>query len=88
MITDGILLVFQGLINIILSPLSIINISVDFISSITLVTQFLQIVSYILPWSNLMPLITLIITLSLFRIAVALVKLVVEFIPFMEGVLC
>ncbi len=83
MITDGILLVFQGLINIILSPLSIINISVDFISSITLVTQFLQIVSYILPWSNLMPLITLIITLSLFRIAVALVKLVVEFIPFM-----
>lgn len=83
MITDGILLVFQGLINIILSPLSIINISVDFISNITLVTQFLQIVSYILPWSNLMPLITLIITLSLFRIAVALVKLVVEFIPFM-----
>lgn len=83
MITDGILLVFQGLINIILSPLSIINISVDFISNITLVTQFLQIVSYILPWSNLMLLITLIITLSLFRIAVALVKLVVEFIPFM-----
>lgn len=83
MITDGILLVFQGLINIILSPLSIINISVDFISNITPVTQFLQIVVYILPWSNLMPLITLIITLSLFRIAVALVKLVVEFIPFM-----
>lgn len=83
MITDGILLVFQGLINIILSPLSIINISVDFISNITSVTQFLQIVAYILPWSNLMPLITLIITLSLFRIAVALVKLVVEFIPFM-----
>lgn len=83
MITDGILLVFQGLINIILSPLSIINISVDFISNITPVTQFLQIVAYILPLSNLMPLITLIITLSLFRIAVALVKLVVEFIPFM-----
>lgn len=83
MITDGILLVFQGLINIILSPLSIINISVDFISNITPVTQFLQIVAYILPWSNLIPLITLIITLSLFRIAVALVKLVVEFIPFM-----
>lgn len=83
MITDGILLVFQGLINIILSPLSIINISVDFILNITPVTQFLQIVAYILPWSNLMPLITLIITLSLFRIAVSLVKLVVEFIPFM-----
>ena len=83
MITDGILLVFQGLINIILSPLSIINISVDFISNITTVTQFLQIVAYILPWPNLMPLITLIITLSLFRIAVSLVKLVVEFIPFM-----
>ena len=83
MITDGNLLVFQGLINIILSPLSIINISVDFISNITPVTQFLQIVAYILPLSNLMPLITLIITLSLFRIAVALVKLVVEFIPFM-----
>lgn len=83
MITDGILLVFQGLINIILSPLSIINISVDFISNITPVIQFLQIVAYILPLSNLMPLITLIITLSLFRIAVALVKLVVEFIPFM-----
>ena len=83
MIVDGILLVFQGLVNLILAPLSVINIGVDLVSSIPYVTQFLQIVVYVLPWSNLMPLITLIIALSLFRIAVALVKLVVEFIPFM-----
>ena len=83
MIVDGILLVFQGLVNLILAPLSVINIDVDLVSSIPYVTQFLQIVVYVLPWSNLMPLITLIIALSLFRIAVALVKLVVEFIPFM-----
>ena len=83
MIVDGILLVFQGLVNLILAPLSVINIGVDLVSSIPYVTQFLQIVVYVLPWSNLMPLITLIIALCLFRIAVALVKLVVEFIPFM-----
>lgn len=83
MITDGILLVFQGLLNIVLAPLSIVNIGIDLVSSIPYVGQFLQVVAYMLPWSNLMPLITLIITLSLFRIAVALIKLVIEFIPFM-----
>ena len=61
MIVDGILLVFQGLVNLILAPLSVINIGVDLVSSIPYVTPFLQIVVYVLPWSNLMPLITLII---------------------------
>lgn len=39
MIVDGILLVFQGVLNILLAPLTILNIGVDLISSIPYVTQ-------------------------------------------------
>ncbi len=82
MIVDGILLVFQGVLNILLAPLTILNIGVDLISSIPYVTQFLQVVAYILPWSNLLPLIVVIISICMFRISLSFVKLILNFIPF------
>ena len=82
MIVDLFLLVLQGVLNIILLPLTVINISVDFASSIPVITQFLQVVAYVLPWSNLLPLITLVVALGFFRIAIALVKVINEIIPF------
>lgn len=71
MILDLVLLVFQGLLNILLLPFTIINITIDLVSGIPLIVQFLQVVAYILPWSNILPLILLVIAIFVFRIAVA-----------------
>ena len=82
MIVDLFLLVLQGVLNILLLPLGVVNIAVDFFASIPFITQFLQVVAYILPWSNLLPLIGIIVGLFIFRIAVSLVRTVVDVIPF------
>ena len=79
MIINGILLVFQGIINVLLSPLSILSVGVDFLSSITVVQQFLQVVAYLFPWSYILPLITFIVSVFVFRIAMSIVKLILDF---------
>lgn len=83
MISDLILIVFQGILNVLLLPLTVFNIAVDFVSSIPVVVDFLQIAAYILPWSNILPLILLVIALSGFRITLSLVKTFLSFIPFL-----
>lgn len=83
MITNAILLVFQGVLNIILAPLAVINIGIDLIASVPVITSFINVVAYVMPWDNILPLIILIITMFGFRIVVALIRLIVEFIPFM-----
>lgn len=81
MITNGILLVFQGILNILLLPLSALNVTIDFIGSIPIVTQFLQVVAYVLPWDNLKPLIIFTIAMFTFRAVLSLIKLIWHFIP-------
>ena len=83
MIGDLILIVFQGILNVLLLPVTVFNIAVDFVSSIPVVVDFLQIAAYILPWSNILPLILLVIALSGFRITLSLVKAFLSFIPFL-----
>ena len=85
MITNAILLVFQGVLNVLLAPLTIVNIGVDLVSSIPSIADFVNIVCYILPMDNLLPLITLTIALFIFRIALAVVRVVKGFIPTMGG---
>lgn len=80
MIIDGVLLVFQGVLNILLLPITVLNIGIDFIASIPVVTQFLQVVAYMLPWSNLLPIFLVVIGIFVFRIGVALFKLVLQVI--------
>lgn len=82
MILDGILLVLQGILNVILLPVTALNVGIDLISSIPIVTQFLQLIAYILPWDNLLPIFIFVIGLFVFRIGISLAKLVVHFIPF------
>ena len=82
MILDLILLVLQGVLNIVLAPLTALNIGIDFISSLPVVVQFLQIVAYILPWSNILPLLILAIGIGVFRLTAAIVHTIVEFLPF------
>ena len=81
MITNAILLVVQGIINLLLLPLSVLNISIDFISRIPVVTQFLQVVAYVLPMNNLKPIILFIIAMFTFRAVLSLIKLIWHFIP-------
>lgn len=82
MIIDAILLVFQGLLEVVLLPLTLINIGIDFVASIPVIASFVNVVAYILPWSNLFPLITLLIILFTFRITMACVRFVIDIIPF------
>ena len=83
MIVDLILLVLQGVLNILLLPLTVVNITVDFIGSIPVITEFLQVVAYVLPWTNLLPLISIVIVLFMLRIGIAVLKLFKDVIPFM-----
>ena len=84
MIIDLILLVLQGVLNIILAPLTVLNITIDFISSIPVITSFIQFVAYVLPWDNLMPLIDLLIAIFTFRIALTLIRTILS-IAFLKG---
>lgn len=81
MITNAILLLFQHILEVLLLPLTKLNIVIDFIGSIPVVSQFLQIVIYVLPWDNLLPLITFIFAMFIFRAILSLIKLIWHFIP-------
>ena len=61
--------------------LPIVNISINFLLGIDAVVSILNIVAFVLPWNNIMPLISLIIAFFVFRIAVSLIKTIWELIP-------
>lgn len=81
MITNGILLIFQNFLNIILLPLTVFNVVIDVASSIPFIAQFLQVVAYIVPWSNILPIILIMFSMFSFRIVMALIKLIIYIIP-------
>lgn len=81
MITDGILFVLQGILNILLAPLIPLNIAIDFLGSIPVISEFVQIVAYVLPWDNLLPLFAIIFASFVFRVVLSLIKLIWHFIP-------
>ena len=81
MIINNILSLVQGLINVVLSPLNVVNIGVDFLLSIPIVTEFLQIAGYLLPLNNIAPLFGIVIAIFIFRGALALIRLIWSFIP-------
>ena len=82
MIVDLFLLVLQGALSILLLPLTVVNIVIDFVSGITVFVSFLQVIAYILPWSNILPLIVLTIGLIGLRIGIAIVKTIWDLLPF------
>ena len=83
MITNLILLVFQGVLNILLAPLSVLNFAIDLVSSIPVVCSFINVVAYVLPWGNILPIVIFIIAMFGFRAALALIRLIKSFIPTM-----
>ena len=83
MIVDGLLLLLQGVLNIILLPLSALNIGIDFLASIPVVENFMQVITYVLPWDNILPLIILVFAIFTFRIIIALIGIAKQLIPFL-----
>lgn len=82
MITNGILTAVNVLISSLLLPIEALNLGIDFLLSLPIIVDFLQIVAYVLPWSNLVPLFIFIISVFSFRIGIAVVKTILSFIPF------
>lgn len=81
MITNAILSFFSSIAGFILSPLTVLDFVVDLVTSVPVVTKFIMFVAYIIPWHNLLPLFLAIFALLGFRIAVALIKFIITFIP-------
>lgn len=82
MIIDAILNLFFGIVNLLLAPLELVNIAVDFTVSFSVVSDFLTVIIFVLPWNNLQPLIFLTISIFSFRIVISLVKTIMDIIPF------
>lgn len=82
MIIDLLLLVLQGVLNIVLLPLTVINIGIDFLAGIPVFVSFLQVVAYVLPWPNILPLIVLSVGIIVFKTAISLIKTIWALIPF------
>ena len=82
MIVNGILLMLQGIVEVLLSPLTALSFAVDLLSGFPAVVGFLKVVAYVLPWSNLLPIIFIIFAIIGFRTMIALLKTITSFIPF------
>lgn len=84
MIIDLCLGVLQGFITIVLAPLEVINIAVDFVASMPVVMSFLQIVAYIFPWSNLLPLFAIVVAILTFKAVIGIIHGIFNLIPFVR----
>ena len=81
MITNAILSFFNSIAGFVLAPLTVIEVAVDVLSSIPVVTRFIVFVAYIIPWNNLVPLFAIVFTLLGFRVIIALIRFIWKFIP-------
>ena len=81
MIIDGVLLILQGIVNVLLAPLIPLNWAITTAFSIDVISDFINIVAFVLPWPNLVPIIVFIIAMFAFRIIVVLIKTIWDLLP-------
>ena len=81
MIINGFLLILQGIVNILLLPLVPLNWAITTGFSIGVISDFINIVAFILPWSNIVPIIIFIFAMFGFRLAISLIKTIWELLP-------
>lgn len=82
MILDAILTVLSNVFAILLSPLEVINMGVDLVSSIPVVANFITTIAYIFPWSNILPIIIVSIIILNFKNGISLITAIWDLIPF------
>lgn len=80
MIIDTILNCFFGIVNFILSPLEVLN-WVFNTSVISFLSSVLRVIYYILPIQKLLPIITFIVAMFIFRSVISLIKTIWDLIP-------
>lgn len=84
MITNAFLSLFTGFLNILLAPVGVIEFGIDLVNMIpSQFYDFMKVIFYILPIQNIMPVITITVSILIFKATIALVKLIIEFVPFM-----
>lgn len=74
MLIDGILVVLKNVLVLTLSPLTVINISVDWITSFESIKVFFSVLAYVLPWGNLKGLFIIVFAVISFRITITIAK--------------
>lgn len=81
MIIDLFLGIIQVVVNVLLAPLSVLNFVVDIATKIPVVMGFIKVISYLFPWSQILPIITIIVAIFAFRAVVSLIKTIWELLP-------
>ena len=81
MIIDLFIYVLQGIVNVLLAPLSVLGFGIDIALKIGVVQGFIKVVAYLFPWSELSPLISFIVAMFVFRGVVALIKTIWDLLP-------
>lgn len=81
MIINLLLGVLQLVVNVLLAPLAVLNFGINVISSISIVQGFIKVIAYLFPWNNLLPLITFVVGMFIFRGVVALIKTIWDLLP-------
>ena len=81
MIIDGVLIILQGIVNILLAPLNVINLVVTTGISIGVISDFINIIAFVLPWKNIISIITFIIAMFAFRAIISLIKTIWDLLP-------
>ena len=81
MIIEGILSVLGAFVGVLLSPLTLIPLSFNLLSSIPIVMDFIKLIIYVLPWSNLIPLLGVVFAVALFKLIIAILTTIKAIIP-------
>ena len=81
MITNAILSFLTTVSAGLLPALFMIDVAVDLVTSIPVVTKFILYVVYIIPWQNLVPLLVIVFALLGFRIVMALLRFILALLP-------
>ena len=73
--------ILEFVLNLLLAPITVIDIGVNWLLGIEWVVDIINITAYVLPWSNILPLIFLVIAVFMFRIVIALIKTIWDLLP-------
>lgn len=80
MITDALFGIVFGLIDLLLTPLLVLDFNFN-ISSIEPVLQYFKMAGYLIPFAQLSPVFFFFVSLMTFRIAVSLIKTIWNLLP-------
>lgn len=80
MITEGLLSIMFGVLNILLLPINVVSFGMD-VLTLEPVMQFIRMAMYIIPFKELMPIFLFFASMMSFRIIVSLIKTIWDLLP-------